>query len=154
MLTRWMGREISRIHDSVVAGRKTLASLLAEENPTAMTRGGGEYHFSRETPASLGERLDEGTREALKLPVIFFFNIDVRDSCYLTDKIAVQALQALGRSRGGEKAHERQALARPGDCLCRRPEVPDRDPVRHGLVFRTGQGCSQGGGPSGERKKW
>ena len=96
MLTRWIGMEIARINDSVVGGRKTLASLLAEENPRGRTRGGGEYHFNRETPASLGERLDEGTREALKIPVIFFFNVDVRDNCYLTDETAVQALQALG----------------------------------------------------------
>jgi uncharacterized protein (UPF0216 family) len=96
VLTRWMGMEIARINDGVVAGRKTLPSLLAEENPQGRTKGGGEYHFSRETLAVLGERLDEETRKVLKLPVIFFFNVDVRDSCYLTDEIAVKALQVLG----------------------------------------------------------
>jgi uncharacterized protein (UPF0216 family) len=96
VLTRWMGMEIARINDSVVAGQKTLASLLSEENPIARTKGGGEYHFSRETLAFLGERLDEGTRKALKLPIIFFFDVDVRDSCYLTEETAVRALQALG----------------------------------------------------------
>ncbi|MDD1664551.1 MAG: DUF61 family protein [Methanomicrobiales archaeon] len=96
VLTRWMGMEIARINDSVVAGRKTLALLLAEKNPKAKTKGGGEYHFSRETLAILGERLDEETRKALKIPIIFFFNVDVRDSCYLTDETAVEALQALG----------------------------------------------------------
>jgi len=53
VLTRWMGMEIARINDSVVAGRKTLALLLAEKNPKAKTKGGGEYHFSRETLAAL-----------------------------------------------------------------------------------------------------
>ena len=96
VLTRWMGMEIARINDGVVAGRKTLTSLLAEEDPTAQTKAGGEYHFSRETLAALGERLNEETRKSLKLPVIFFFSMDVRDSCYLTDEIAVKAFQALG----------------------------------------------------------
>jgi len=95
VLTRWMGLEIARINESVVAGRKTLASLLSEENPKARTKGGGEYHFSRESLAFLGERLDDGTRKTLKLPIIFFFDVDVRDSCYLTDETAVRALQAL-----------------------------------------------------------
>ena len=96
VLTRWMGMEIARINDSVVAGRKPLAELLTGEDPKAGTKGGGEHHFSRKTLAALGERLDEETRKALKLPIIFFFDMDVRDSCYLADGIAVQALQALG----------------------------------------------------------
>jgi len=69
--------EIARINDSVVAGRKTLASL--------------------------GERLAEETRKALKLPVIFFFCMDVRDFCYLTDETAVQALQAPGDPGEGRR---------------------------------------------------
>ena len=95
VLTRWMGMEIARINDSMVAGQKTLALLLSEENPIARTKGGGDHHFSRETLASLGERLNEDTRKALKLPIIFFFDVEVRDSCYLTDETAVRALQAL-----------------------------------------------------------
>ena len=95
VLTRWMGMEIARINESVVAGQKTLASLLSEENPIVRTKGGGDYNFSRETLASLGERLDKETLKALKLPIIFFFDTDVRDSCYLADETAVRALQAL-----------------------------------------------------------
>jgi hypothetical protein len=38
----------------------------------------------------------KGTRKALKILPLFFFNVDVRDSCYLTDETAVHALRALG----------------------------------------------------------
>jgi len=103
VLTRWMGMEIARINDSVVAGRKTLALLLADENPEARTKGGGDHHFSRETLASLGAGLNEEKRKALKIPIIFFFDMDVRDSCYLTDGIAVQALQVHGDLGEGRK---------------------------------------------------
>jgi uncharacterized protein (UPF0216 family) len=96
VLTRWLGMEVARINDSIVAGRRSLADHLAEEDPKAVTRGGGEYHFSRETLATLAGRLPEGTRRTLKLPLLFFSDMDVRDSCYLTDETAVEALRALG----------------------------------------------------------
>jgi uncharacterized protein (UPF0216 family) len=96
VLTRWMGMEVARINDSVVAGRKTLAVLLAEESPMAVTRGGGEYHFNREVLSALADRLPGEIRGTLNLPILFFIDVDVRDSCYIADETAVQALRALG----------------------------------------------------------
>jgi uncharacterized protein (UPF0216 family) len=96
VLTRWMGMEIARINDGIVAGRRSLADLLDEEDPKGVTRGGGEYHFNRETLATLASRLPGAIRGALKLPILFFFDVDVRDSCYLADGTAVEALRALG----------------------------------------------------------
>ena len=104
VLTRWMGMEIARINDSVVAGRRSLADLLAMEDPTAVTRGGGKYRFSRETLTALASRLPEKTRADLKLPLLFFLDMDVRDSCYLADETAVEALRALGDLGEGRKA--------------------------------------------------
>jgi uncharacterized protein (UPF0216 family) len=106
VLTRWMGMEISRINDSVVSGRKTLATLLSEESPDAVTKGGGEYRFNREILSALAGRLPEGIRDTLKLPVLFFFDMGVRDSCYLTDEAAVKALQALGDLGAGRRRRE------------------------------------------------
>ena len=103
VLTRWMGMEIARINDSVVAGRRGLADLLPEEDPKAVTRGGGEYHFSRDTLAILGSLLPEETRGRLKLPILFFFDLDVRDSCYLRDETAVETLRLLGDLGEGRK---------------------------------------------------
>jgi uncharacterized protein (UPF0216 family) len=96
VFTRWMGREIARINDSVVSGRKSLATLLAEKDPVAVTRGGGRHHFNREVLSALAAALPEEIRGTLKLPILFFFDMDVRDSCYLTDEMAVRALQTLG----------------------------------------------------------
>jgi uncharacterized protein (UPF0216 family) len=103
VLTRWMGMEIARINDSVVARRRSLADLLAMEDPKAVTRGGGEYHFSQETLATLAGRLPEEIQGTLKLPILFFLDMDIRDSCYLTDGIAVDALIALGDMGEGRK---------------------------------------------------
>ncbi|HVN65265.1 MAG TPA: DUF61 family protein [Methanomicrobiales archaeon] len=104
VLTRWMGMEIARINDGVVAGRRSLAELLAEGDTEAVTRGGGEYHFSRETLAALAGRLPGELRAALKLPILFHLDMDVRDSCYLADETATEALRVLGDLGEGRKA--------------------------------------------------
>jgi len=96
VLTRWMGMEVARINDSIVSGRRSLSDLLTEEDPKAVTKGGGECHFSRETLAALAGGLSGEIRENLKLPVLFYFDTDVRDSCYLADEAAVEALRILG----------------------------------------------------------
>ena len=104
VLTRWMGMEIARINGAMVTARRSLTGLLAEEDPKAPTRGGGEHPFSRETLAALDARLPENLRATLKLPILFSLDVDVRDSCYLTDMTAVEALQALGDLGVGRKA--------------------------------------------------
>ena len=106
VLTRWMGMEIARINDSIVAGRRSLAELLSEEDPKAVTRGGGEYHFSRETLSTLASRLPPDLTRTLQLPILFFFDMDVRDSCSLRDETAVDALRSLGELGEGRKATE------------------------------------------------
>ena len=104
VLTRWMGMEVARINEGLVAERKTLASLLDEESPSAGTRGGGVHRFDREVLALLGGRLPEGIRTALRLPIVFFFDVDVRDSCYLADEAGVEALKSLGELGEGRKS--------------------------------------------------
>ena len=96
VLTRWMGMEIARINDGVVAAQQSLAALLSAEDPKVPTRGAGEHHFSRETLGTLAGKLPRELRESLKLPILFFFDTGVQDSCYLADGTAVEALQVLG----------------------------------------------------------
>jgi uncharacterized protein (UPF0216 family) len=102
VLTRWMGMEARRINDSVVAERRSLASLASEEHPLAVTRGGSEHPFDREALSALAAGLPEGIRNELAIPILFFVDVEVGDSCYLTDETAVKALQAhedLGEGR-------------------------------------------------------
>jgi hypothetical protein len=96
VLRRWMALEIGRINEGLAAEQKSLARLLAEEKPSTVTKAGGEYAFDRAVIRRLGERLPAGLHDRLRLPIIFRFTPDVKDSLYLADRTALEALQALG----------------------------------------------------------
>jgi uncharacterized protein (UPF0216 family) len=96
VMRRWMGMEVKRITDSLVADRKMLATLLTENEPSATTKRGDPYTFDKEVIRTLGERLPAALHRRLRLPILFHFSIDVRDSYYLNDENAVEALKLLG----------------------------------------------------------
>jgi uncharacterized protein (UPF0216 family) len=95
VLTKWMALEMGRINDGVVAERRRLSDLLQEENPSAVTRKGKEYAFDQTMLRQLGQRLPEKFWSRLSLPVIFYFDSQVADSCLLTEPTALEAFQIL-----------------------------------------------------------
>ncbi|KQC04587.1 MAG: hypothetical protein APR53_09800 [Methanoculleus sp. SDB] len=100
VLRRWMSREAKKINDGIVADRKTLSRLLEEERPYATTKGGGEYLFDRAMLGMLAQRLPIRLHRHLRLPILFIYVPDVRDSVYTADEYAVAALQELGEISG------------------------------------------------------
>ncbi|KQC06299.1 MAG: hypothetical protein APR55_05010 [Methanolinea sp. SDB] len=107
-MKRWMGLEIRKINKAVVAERKTLSALLSEESPSSRTKGGEEYRFDRDVLVRMGEILPKDIKDRLRLPILFYFDSTVADSCFLADETAARALQELGeisrlRSVTGEK---------------------------------------------------
>jgi len=96
VMRKWMGLEIRKINEAVVAERKTLSALLSEESPSSMTKGGDEYVFDRDVLEKMKEMLPKDIRDRLRLPVLFYFDSTVPDSCFLADETAVRALQELG----------------------------------------------------------
>ena len=96
VLSRWMSLEMGRINEGIVAVKKPLATLLREETPSSVTRGGKEHRFQIRGLRQLGEGLPEALQHRLLLPILFHFDPDVEDSFLLTDPAAVEALQALG----------------------------------------------------------
>jgi uncharacterized protein (UPF0216 family) len=96
VMLRWMHLELQRINASVVVERKTLTALHKEDSPSAKTRGGKEHRFNRDALDTLWLQTPLDLRDQLRLPILFYFDMDVRDSCYLTDEVAVRVLQALG----------------------------------------------------------
>jgi uncharacterized protein (UPF0216 family) len=96
VLSRWMSLEKGRINRGIVEVRMTLAELLTEGTPSSVTKEGKEYRFKRDLLRELGRRLPEPLHRRLRLPLLFHFDPDVKDSCLLTDPAAVEALQVLG----------------------------------------------------------
>ena len=96
VLMRWMRTEMNKMNDGIVSERKSLAQLLLEEKPTARTKGGKDHFFDTTTLRNLSEKLPKNLHDKLKLPILFFFDNHVPDSCYLNDAHALQTLQTLG----------------------------------------------------------
>lgn len=96
VMRKWMGLEMKKINEAVVADRKTLAALLSEETPSSTTKGGDTYTFDRAVLERMNESLPRDITDRLRLPILFYFDSTVPDSCFLSDETAVRALQELG----------------------------------------------------------
>ena len=96
VLVRWMRLEVSRINEGIVTERKSLSQLLIEDRPASRTKAGEEYLFDKETLEFLRDNFPEELHYKLKLPILFFYSMNVPDSCYLMDESALRALQILG----------------------------------------------------------
>jgi uncharacterized protein (UPF0216 family) len=106
VLKRWLSIEMGKINDGIVADRKRLSVLLEEESPSSVTRGGKGYAFDREVIRTLGKALPPRVQDRLRLPILFFYVLDVRDSYYLNDETAVDALKLLGEIGELREMHE------------------------------------------------
>jgi uncharacterized protein (UPF0216 family) len=96
IMMRWMQLELRKINEAIVVERKTLTQLCKEVTPSAKTKGGGDHLFDRVVLQKLDEEIPSGLRDRLRIPILFYLDMDVPDSGYLSDEIAVQALQGLG----------------------------------------------------------
>ncbi|MDT8358640.1 MAG: DUF61 family protein [Methanomicrobiaceae archaeon] len=114
VLFRWMKLEMRRINDGIVAERRSLAALLAMDPPVATTREGKEYRFSTDILRELAQKLPEALHESLKLPILFYYDMQVPASCILTDPVALEALIILGEVSGMRRMRDGKLwLAKP-----------------------------------------
>lgn len=100
VLARWMGMTIAKMNEGLVAERRPLSVLAAEENPATVTKKGKEYPFDKTVIAVLEKALPEDLRRRLRLPVLFYASPDVPDSCSCPDEPALTAFQLLGEVSG------------------------------------------------------
>lgn len=96
ILMRWMRVEIGKINEGIVSERKILARLLEEDRPTARTKAGNEHVFDRRVLKEISAKLPADLQDKLRLPLIFFSDTQIPESCYLNDPLALEALQRLG----------------------------------------------------------
>jgi hypothetical protein len=96
VLRRWMGLEMRKVNESVADARIPLFTLLRMERPVTVTRGGQEFRFDRRVLEEIASRLPVALQKKLRLPVIFYYDMDVPTSCFLSDSVAFEALQEMG----------------------------------------------------------
>jgi len=95
-LWKWMSLEMRKINEGIVHTRIPLSTLLDMERPVSSTRGGQEFRFDRGVLERIGSMIPPSLAKRLRLPVIFYFDMDVPESCFLTDRVALEALQEMG----------------------------------------------------------
>lgn len=96
VLRRWISLEIGKMNDGVVSARVPLQELLDMEKPVAVTRGGKEHRFDRSVLQKISAMITPELCRTLKLPVVFYYSMEVSDSCMLSDPKALTAFQEMG----------------------------------------------------------
>lgn len=96
VLRRWIRFEIGKMNDGVVNERVPIMDLLGMERPVAVTRGGKEHRFDRGVLQKIHSALPPEICRTLKLPIIFYYSMDISDSCMLSDPHACAAFQEMG----------------------------------------------------------
>jgi uncharacterized protein (UPF0216 family) len=96
VMEKWIGHEYRNMNKSLVARQVVLSELLKKESPVARTRDGEDHYFDKISLEKLASVVPEKYHDRLKLPIFFFKNSKVPDSCYMIDDIAVDALKGSG----------------------------------------------------------
>ena len=79
-LLRWMKLEIGKINESIAVERKTVIQLLAEEYPSASTKGGKEHFYDVGVVRIFEKSLPKELNGRLRLPILSYFDPEVTDS--------------------------------------------------------------------------
>jgi uncharacterized protein (UPF0216 family) len=92
-LEKWINIEYRNMNKNLVARQIVLSELLQEDAPAVETRDGEEYKFDAKALKNLADKLPKEILAKLKVPIFFYFTVQVGDSCYLTDDTAFEALK-------------------------------------------------------------
>jgi len=92
-LKKWLKFEYQNMNKNLVTQQIAIADLLKMDTPKALTRTGEEYRFDAPTLKRFGKTVPQIYHQQLKLPIYFYRDLRVRDSCFITDEIAVKVLK-------------------------------------------------------------
>lgn len=91
-LKKWLKFEFQNLNKNIVTRQVSIAELLKMEDPKTATRGGEEYHFDAKALQKFSSKIPKLYHSDLRLPIYFYKDLRVKDSCFLTDHIAVKVL--------------------------------------------------------------
>ena len=91
-LERWLKFEFHNLNKNIVTQQVSIAELLKMEIPKTSTRTGEDYQFDTTSLQKLGSAIPKIFHSDLKLPIYFYKDLRVKDSCFITDQTAVKVL--------------------------------------------------------------
>lgn len=94
-LERFITHTMRSLHAGMVAKRRSLKELLADPDPTTVTREGEVYHYDPGEVRRWGEAAMEEEALRLRLPLTLRFPLDLQDACYLDDEAGAAVLRRL-----------------------------------------------------------
>jgi uncharacterized protein (UPF0216 family) len=95
-IEKWLSIEYRNINKNLVKKQIVLNELLDMEEPGCDTKADEVYIFNKSSLQAFALAIPEKYHRRLKLPIFFFKNSRVPDSCYMIDPVAVEALQETG----------------------------------------------------------
>ena len=94
-MRRWLALEYSTLNSALVTKRKTLSELLDMDEPKIITRNEKEHRFDVNTLFRIADVLSNEQKSKLKIPITFHSDVNVEDSLYIDDELAVLVLMNL-----------------------------------------------------------
>jgi len=91
-LEKWLRYEFHNLNKNIVTRQVSIAELLKMEEPITSTRAGEEYRFDAGALQKFSSAIPKLYHSDLRLPIYFYQDLRVKDSCFLTDRTAVKVL--------------------------------------------------------------
>ena len=95
VMERWMALELADLGRSMVVKRQTVSTLLMMDEPKVINRAGEEHIIDWSVLRRIGDILREGEMERLMIPITFHSDLEVEQSLFLDDELAVDTLKRL-----------------------------------------------------------
>jgi uncharacterized protein (UPF0216 family) len=91
-LEKWLAMEFQNINRNTVKTQASIGTLIKMDNPKLVTKSGDEYKFDTATLENFAKAVPRLYYNRLKLPIYFYKDMRVKDSCFIVDDIAVKVL--------------------------------------------------------------
>ena len=92
-LEKWLAMEFQNINRNTVKAQASIAALIKMEVPRLITKSGEEYQFDAPTLDNFARSVPKLYHNRLKLPIYFYKDMRVKDSCFIVDELAGKVLQ-------------------------------------------------------------
>lgn len=92
-MEKWLKFEFQNLNKNLVKKQILLADLLRMDVPKTVTRDGEKYFFDITSLERFSKAIPAIYQRKLLLPILFYKDLRVKDSCFLSDDIAIKALQ-------------------------------------------------------------